>query len=88
MNSPGVMSDRPVRTNQRASPTGKTKKKKNRADTNGTANEYSGAARWQDPDESLALFNRSVAEEKLAPLHAATDDWNHYLRIVRRALGF
>lgn len=33
------------------------------------------------PDNSIALFNRAIAEERLFLYHEAASDWNHFLRV-------
>jgi len=47
----------------------------------GEAIEYLGKALSKNPENSLAIFNRAIVEEKLNLYEQAIKDWEHYLRI-------
>ena len=47
----------------------------------GQAIELLGRALAKNPDDSLALFNRAIALEKMYAYNEAIRDWEHYLRV-------
>ena len=47
----------------------------------GEAIDYLGKALSKKPENSLALYNRAIVEEKLNLYEQAIKDWEHYLRI-------
>jgi len=59
----------------------RAKSNKGREIDYGTAIEYLGRALTKSPDDSVALFNRALAEEAFHLYEPAIDDWQHYLRI-------
>jgi CHAT domain-containing protein len=47
----------------------------------GRAVDNLGSVLAKSPDDSLALFNRAIAEERLFLYDEATADWEHFLRV-------
>ena len=72
--SPALLTDLATAYFQRAEAAG-------RAVDYGQAIELLGQALAKRPDDSLALFNRAIALEKMYAYNEATRDWEHYLRV-------
>jgi CHAT domain-containing protein/tetratricopeptide (TPR) repeat protein len=72
--SPALLTDLATAYFQRAEAAG-------RAVDYGQAIELLGRALARKPDDSLALFNRAIALEKMYAYNEATRDWEHYLRV-------